>query len=165
MRKEFILFLLAGVLFMACRFNPNYQGKGSNRVQGQWEEVPPSYKNELLQYIQHQFRFTCDSFYVKLSTTAKNNVYADSCFNNGNWEEYARGIYESRNDTLYLSGTFTKANGKQKISGCYRIGQYLNTLIIEKAKGDTLTLKSLNQQNPIALKLIQSWECTPKPLN
>jgi hypothetical protein len=165
MRKEFILFLLASVLFMACRFNPNYQGKGSNRVQGLWEEVPPAYKNELLQYTHHQFRFTCDSFYVKLNTTAKNNVYADSCFNNGNWEEYARGIYESRNDTLYLSGTFTKANGKQKISGCYRIGQYLNTLIIDKAKGDTLTLKSLTQQNPIALKRTQSWECTPKPLN
>ncbi|MCF8319359.1 MAG: fumarate hydratase [Sphingobacteriaceae bacterium] len=165
MGKRFILFLVASVLFVACRFNPNYQGKGASSIQGQWEEVPPSYKNELLQYTQHQFRFTCDSFYVKLSTTAKNNVYVDSCFNNGYWEEYARGIYESRNDTLYLSGTFTKSNGKQKISGCYRIGQYLNTMVIDKAKGDTLTLKSMNQQNPIALKLIQSWECTPKPLN
>lgn len=134
-------------------------------MQGEWKEIPVAYQSELLQYTQHQFKFTCDSFYVDLTTYSKTNVYADSCFNQGLWKEFAKGTYQERGDTLYLSGTFTKANGKQKISGCYRIGQYTNTLIIQKNTKNSLLLKSLSQQIPISLQLSKTVICEPKPLN
>jgi hypothetical protein len=62
MGKGFILFLLASVLLVACRFNPNYQGKGANRIQGQWEEVPQAikmnyYNTPNINFALHAIRF------------------------------------------------------------------------------------------------------------
>lgn len=165
MRNQLIIGMYGCLVLLGCKFNPNYQGVGSSCVQGEWEEIPPAYQPELLQYTQHQFKFSCDSFYVNLTTHAKTNIYTDSCFNQGVWKEYAKGTYETRGDTLYLSGTFTKANGKQKISGCYRIGQYVHTLIIQKNTQNTLLLKSLSQQIPLSLRLNKAVVCKPKPLN
>ena len=104
-----ILFFLAFLLlfFTSCRFNPNLQGRGTEYLQGVWDEDSISYRNELIQYTTHQYKFTCDSFYVTLNTFAKANIYPDSCFNNGKWTEYAKGIYTLRNDSLFISGTFT----------------------------------------------------------
>lgn len=165
MQKKLLFAALFILCLGACKFNPNYQGKGSAMVQGEWAEEPPAYRDSLLQYTSHNFLFSCDSFFVTLNTQAKTNTYPDSCFKGGNWSEYARGTYSQSRDTIYLDGTFTKSNWKQKISGCYRVGRYLESLIIEKSAGDTLYLRSLSQHIPVKLVLKKRIICQPKPLN
>jgi hypothetical protein len=161
-----IFFFSVLVLALAsCKFNPNLQGKGTESIQGIWEEGKVDYQNERLQYSRHQFRFSCDSVYLTIKTFAKVNIYPDSCFNNGSWTEYAKGTYLTNGDTLMLTTTFTKSNFKQKISGCYRIGQYLPAFIIRKNTGDSLYLESLKQHSNIKLSLLQKTICVQKPLN
>lgn len=157
----FLLFLSCFLLF-ACRFNPNMQGRGSTELQGVWEQDSVQYQDKLLEYTRHKFKFTCDSFYVTLNTKAKVNQFADSCFNDGNWSEYAKGTYVFRNDTLYILGTFTKENFKQKISGCHRIGQYLPVFVVKERSPERLVLK--DQHINITLNLKQKITCDPKPL-
>ena len=165
MRKALTLLVIFGILWASCKFNPNVQGKGSAVVQGEWQEVPVAYRDDLLQYTQHQFKFSCDSFYLTLSTTAKTNIYPDSCFKSGKWQEYVKGTYVQSHDTLFLKGTFTKSNWRQKISGCYRIGQYENVLIVQKSEKDRLYLRSMSQHIPIQLSLSKRTVCNPKPLD
>lgn len=160
----YFLLLTCCFFFSACKFNPNYQGRGIDFMQGVWEEVPVSYKDSLLQYTLHKFKFTCDSVYVTLETHAKANYYPDSCFNNGTWKEYAKGNYVVSNDTLYIISTFTKSNYKQKLSGCYRIGQYLPTFLIKRRAGNRLDLQGLQQHVPLTLQLRERIKCIPKPL-
>ncbi len=157
--------MLWSTTLSSCKFNPNLQGKGSEDLQGLWEEESVAYQNERLQYSKHQFKFDCDSVYVTINTFAKYNTYPDSCFNNGRWTEYAKGVYQTINDTLLITATFTKANFKQKISGCYRIGQYLPAFIIRKNSGDTLHLEGLQDHLPLNLILKEKSVCVPKPLN
>jgi hypothetical protein len=160
-----IFFALLMLASASCKFNPNLQGKGTESIQGIWEEDSVDYQDELLQYSRHQFRFSCDSVYLTIKTFAKVNTYPDSCFNNGSWTEYAKGTYLSKGDTLMLTTTFTKSNFKQKISGCYRVGQYLPAFIIRKNTGDSLYLESLKQHTNIKLSLKQKTVCIQKPLN
>ncbi len=140
------------------------QGSGVDFLQGEWIQDSIPYKEQLLEYTRHKFVFTCDSFYVQFETHAKVNHYQDSCFSNGSWIEYAKGTYLQRNDTIYLDGTFTKANYKQKISGCHRIGRYLPVWIVKKRTGNSLELKDLNQHAPLFLTLRKRITCIPKPL-
>lgn len=163
-RLILILFLITA-FFSSCKFNPNLQGKGADFLQGVWHEDSVSYRADLLQYTTHQFKFTCDSFYVTLNTFAKTNIYPDSCFNEGRWTEYAKGNYTVRNDSLHIYGTFTKPNFKQKISGCYRIGQYLETFIIKENSAESIELMSLKQHLPLKLALKEKITCIQKPLN
>jgi hypothetical protein len=160
----FFFFILVLAL-VSCKFNPNLQGKGTESIQGIWEEDKVDYQNERLQYSRHHIQFSCDSVYLTIKTFAKVNTYPDSCFKNGSWTEYAKGTYLTKGDTLILSTTFTKSNFKQKISGCYRIGQYLPVFIIRKNTGDSLFLESLKQHSNINLSLIQRTICVQKPLN
>jgi hypothetical protein len=156
-----LLLALCSLLF-ACRFNPNVQGTGEKFLQGAWEEDSVRYQDQLLQYTRHNFVFTCDSFYATLITTAKVNEYPDSCFNNGTWTEYAKGVYGVKKDTLYLRGTYTKSNFKQKISGCYHIGEYLPVFIIKKQALGKLLLQ--DQHSFINLTLKKEITCKPKAL-
>ncbi len=133
-------------------------------MQGVWQEEHVLYQDKLLQYTQHQFTFTCDSFYVVMNTVAKVNTYADSCFDNGKWAEYAKGTYIIKADTLFIDGTYTKANYKQKISGCHKIGQYLPIFIIKKYTADSLYLENFQQHSPITLALKEKITCVPKPI-
>jgi hypothetical protein len=161
--KYFNFLLLAcGFLLFACRFNPNMQGEGEPLLQGVWEQDSVQYQDKLLEYTRHKFTFSCDSFYATFITKAKVNQYPDSCFNGGNWSEYAKGTYVMRNDTLYLLGTFTKANFKQKISGCYRIGQYLPVFLVKEHTTDKLFFQ--DQHINMTLNLKQKIVCNPKPL-
>lgn len=163
--KSSILLLISCVSFLSsCQFNPNYQAKGEDFLQGVWKEVPVTYQDSLMQYTRHSFKFTCDSVYVTLETTAKANYYPDSCFNKGSWKEYAKGNYIVKNDTLFIISTFTKANYKQKLSGCYRIGQYLPTFVIKKREASQLQLQELHQHIPLTLQLTEKVICTPQPL-
>lgn len=157
--------ILGAAALNSCRFNENLQGKGRDDLQGIWEEGTVAYQNERLQYSKHQFRFSCDSVYVTIKTFAKVNTYPDSCFNNGNWTEYAKGVYETKKDTLLITATFTKPDFKQKISGCYRTGQYLRAFVIRKSNADTLYLEGLQDHLPLDLILKERTICVQKPLN
>lgn len=166
-RRLIGVFSLIGAFFIlgSCRFNPNLQNKGIEEVQGIWEEGPAAYQNERMQYAKHQFTFACDSVYVTIKTFAKVSTYPDSCFNNGSWTEYAKGTYQTTGDTLMITGTFTKSDFKQKISGCYRIGQYLPAFVIRKITADNMVLESLKDHLSLNLKLQTKTTCIPKPLN
>jgi hypothetical protein len=159
-----VWFIVLGICFSACKFNPNFQGRGAELVQGIWEEEPVAFRDSLIQYTRHKFRFTCDSVYITLETHSKANYYPDSCFNNGVWKEYAKGNYILNNDTLYLAATFTQPNFKQKLSGCYRIGQYIPSFVIKSSGGNVLQLEGMQQHIPIKLRLGERTKCIPQPL-
>ncbi len=153
------------LLFSSCKFNPAIQGKGSDFLQGEWQQDTVLYKDKLLEYTGHHFTFTCDSFYATLNTVSKvNRLGSDVCFGNGNWTEYAKGTYTVSNDSLYVRATFTQSNFKQKISGCYRIGQYLPIFIIQKYSENTIQLLDLHRHLPLILRLKNKIKCIPKPL-
>lgn len=164
MQIKCLLFLIVCSALASCKFNPNYQGRGADYLQGIWEEEPVPYQDSLIQYTRHSFRFSCDSVYIQMETKAKANYNPDSCFNKGTWKEYAKGNYVFKNDTLYILSTFTKADYKQKLSGCYRIGQYLPTFVVKERDENKLELQGLQQHIPLTLKLKERTTCIPKPL-
>lgn len=164
MIRILFFFLLILCMGSACRRLPNIQGKGEAFLQGIWNQDSIANSGKLLNYTQHKFKFTCDSFYVDMTTHSKVNYYADSCFNNGIWKEYAKGVYVVRGDSLFLEGTFTKANYKQKVSGCYQTGRYSKSFYIKSAKPDAVLLESINDQRDINLSLKERITCEPKEL-
>ncbi|WP_233509702.1 fumarate hydratase [Pedobacter chinensis] len=159
----FFAFYLSA-FFSACSPLPNIQGKGEEFMQGVWNQDSVAYSNKLSNYTQHHFKFTCDSVYIDLVTHSKVNFYEDSCYNNGVWKEYAKGVYAVRGDTLLVGATFTHANYKQKISGCYRIGRYDKNFLIRKKTTDTLVLESMSDQREITLSLKEKVTCIQKEL-
>lgn len=148
----------------SCSRLPNVQGKGEVFLQGVWRQDSIPNALNLLNYTQHHFKISCDSFYVNLTTFSKVNYYADSCFNKGVWKEYAKGTYVVKGDTLLLSGTFTKHNYKQKVDGCYRTGRYTTGFKIKSWTNQSLVLESLNDQRTCFLNLKQRIVCQPKAL-
>lgn len=164
MRRLISSLLLISGLFASCSRLPNVQGKGEAFLQGVWNQDSIPNVVKLLNYTQHKFKFTCDSFYVDLTTHSKVNYYPDSCFNNGVWKEYAKGVYEVRNDSLILEGTYTKANYKQKISGCFQIGRYIKSFYIKSFEPNKLFLQSAGDQRECNLILKEKIICKPKAL-
>lgn len=163
------LYLLAFALYLlpllsACTRLPNVQGKGEDFMQGVWNQDSVAYSNKLSNYTKHHFKFTCDSVYIDFETHSKVNFYEDSCYNNGIWKEYAKGVYGVKGDTLIVGATFTHANYKQKISGCYRIGRYERNFLIKKKSADTLVLESMSDQREITLSLKEKVTCVQKEL-
>ena len=150
--------------FSACRRLPNVQGKGEVFLQGIWAQDSIANANKLLNYTQHQFKITCDSFYVDLTTFSKVNYYEESCFNKGVWQEHAKGTYVVKGDTLILEGTFTKSNYKQKVSGCYRNGRYLTSFKIKNSSDKQLQLENITDKRACLLVLKQQITCVPKEL-
>lgn len=161
-----ILGVVAALILMvsACQRLPDVQGKGEVFLQGIWNQDSVPYSSTLLSYTEHKIKFTCDSFYVDLVTHSKVNYYEDTCFNKGVWQEYAKGIYVVRNDSLFLEGTYTKSNYKQKMTGCYNIGQYRKSFTITSAKPNQLIMQSVNDQREIVLALKEKIVCVPKEL-
>ena len=163
-RLFYIFLFTLCLLQLACSLRPNIQGKGEEFMQGVWNEDSVAFSNKLSNYTQHHFKFTCDSVYIDLVTHSKVNFYEDSCYNKGVWKEYAKGVYTVRGDTLIVGATFTHANYKQKISGCYRIGRYEKNFLIKKRSTDSLLLESLNDQREIKLVLKEKITCIQKEL-
>lgn len=160
-----LAFAFCFLLFLStCSRLPNVQGNGEPSLQGVWNQDSVTNAEQLLNYTQHKFKFSCDSFYVDLTTTSKVNYYEEDCFNNGIWNEYAKGTYVVSGDTLFLVGTFTKANYKQKVSGCYRSGRYVSNFKIKSTQKDQLVLEGLNDQKECILTLKQNITCSPKAL-
>lgn len=164
MIKNLFFFLLLVCVFTACRRLPNVQGKGEAFLQGVWNQDSIANADKLLNYTQHKFKFTCDSFYVDLTTHSKVNYYADSCFNNGVWKEHAKGVYLVRGDSLFLEGDYTKANYKQKVSGCYQTGRFIKSFYIKSTKPDAIQLESVSDQRDCNLVLKERIICKPKEL-
>ena len=164
MFKPLILCLLVFMSLIACTRLPDIQGKGSEMFQGVWATDSVASQGKLLSYTQHTFKITCDSFYLDLITHSKANYYSDSCFNNGIWKDYAKGIYAVRNDSVFFVGTYTKSNYKQKISGCYQIGQYIKSFRILSRSPEQITLESSDNQRIINLLLKEKITCVPQPL-
>lgn len=162
-----LYFLLSAFLlftFIACVRLPNVQGNGEPYLQGVWSQDSIVNREQLLSFTKHDFKISCDSFYVDLTTFSKVNYYEDSCFNNGVWKEYAKGTYQVKGDTLFLEGNFTKPNYKQKISGCYRSGRYRPSFKIKSSEANNLVLLSLNDQREYTLVLKEKIKCVPKEL-
>ncbi|GGC27767.1 hypothetical protein GCM10011386_19710 [Parapedobacter defluvii] len=156
---------IAGIFVLCitgCRFNPDIQSEGADYLQGVWIQDSVPMQDALLQYTLHELKFTCDSIYAVLHTTATVKNIADSCYNNGQWTEYAKGIYVVRGDSLIVDGLYTKSDWKQKISGCYRIGQYLPRFKIVRYATDSLVLESRYDQRPLLLRKTADITCVPK---
>lgn len=165
LNKRFLFaFALFFTTFLACRRLPNVQGVGEKFMQGLWIQDSVPGKADLLSFTEHNFKFSCDSFYVEFTTHAKVNYYEEECFNNGLWKEYAKGTYKVQGDTLFLVGTFTKANYKQKVSGCYRNGQYISKFKVKRQNKEKLILEGLIDHNVYFLTLKEKFNCIPKPL-
>lgn len=165
-RRDFYLVLFAFILLFSasCRRLPDVQGEGSAMLQGIWSQDTVEREAQLLSYTSHKFKITCDSFYVDLTTYSKVNYYADSCFQNGIWKEYAKGVYVMRSDSIFLEGTYTHANYKQKLSGCYHIGRYIKSFKVKKASASRLLLESTDNQRELSLTLTDKIICVPKAL-
>ena len=164
-RKIHLLSLVFALLScFSCTRLPDIQGKGEAILQGEWNQDSVANASNLLSYTQYHFKITCDSFYVDLTTHSKVNYYEESCFNGGIWKEYAKGTYAINADTLILTGTFTKENYKQKVSGCYRDGQYLTSFKIKSTSSNQLSLESLNDQRECILNLKRRVVCVQKEL-
>jgi hypothetical protein len=164
MSRLLLHLILLLCVFTSCRRLPDVQGEGEAFLQGIWNQDSIANADKLLNYTQHKFKFTCDSFYVDLTTHSKVNYYTDSCFNGGVWKEYAKGVYKVRGDSLFLSGTYTKANYKQKVSGCYQIGRYEKAFYIRSSEPEQLNLVSIGNQRDCNLLLKERIVCKPKAL-
>lgn len=165
-KRNCLLALVFGLsaFSFACTRLPNVQGKGEAILQGVWNQDSIENVDKLLNYTQHRFKISCDSFYVDLTTYSKANYYEESCFNKGVWKEYAKGTYKVKGDTLLLDGTFTKSNYKQKVSGCYRNGRYITNFKIKSSSPTSLVLENLNDQRECTLVLKEKITCVPKEL-
>lgn len=164
MRKllSFILISCGGLLLTGCQFNSEYQHPGADYLQGVWVQDAQPLHEDLLQYTLHEFRITCDSVYAVMHTHSKVKNIPDSCFNDGHWTEYAKGVYVVRGDSMLVDGLYTRADGKQKISGCYRSGQFLPRFEIVSYSADSLVLQSRYDQRPIILRKTTDITCVPK---
>ncbi len=156
----------AAVVLMAgiggCQVNPDIQHRGAEYLQGVWVQDSVPMQGTLLQYTLPELTFTCDSVYATLRTVSKAKNIADSCYRNGRWTEYAKGVYVVRDDSLLVDGQYTRANGRQKISGCYRSGQYLPRFKIVRYSTDSLVLESRHDQRPLLLRKTADITCIPK---
>lgn len=166
--NRFSRLLRGGLLFLftlqllSCKLNSEYQHPGAEYLQGEWVQERLPLHDELLQYALHELRISCDSIYVTMHQYSKVKNIPDSCFNEGAWDEYAKGVYVVRGDSLIVDGLYTKSNWKQKISGCYRIGQYLPRFKIVSYSKDSLVLQNRFDPRPIVLRKTAEITCVPK---
>lgn len=157
--------LLYTFIFTSCSHNPNYQTKGEAAFQGEWKQDTTAQQKLLVSYSLYDFKFTCDSFYLKINTVNKGNLAADSCSKGGHWTEYAKGNYEMHHDTLQLKGFFCLPNWKIKYEGgCFRYGVYEEGFKIIKKTDSAYQLLSTASVNPFNIRLTKRITCIPKPL-
>lgn len=165
-KKHLILLTATSCLLLSsCSHNANYQGKGEAAFQGEWKQDTTSAQKLLVSYSLYDFRFSCDSFYIRINTFSKAHS-ADSCEKSGHWTEYAKGNYEMHHDTLRLKGFFCLPNWKIKYEdgGCFRYGVYEEGFKISKKTDSVYQLLSTASVNPFNIRLTKRITCTPQPL-
>lgn len=163
--KSFAFCLLALTLLSACKFNPDMQTPGESYLQGEWQQDSVTMQQQLVNYSLYNLKFNCDSFFVRIKTFSKANVGADSCMKGGNWTEYAKGVYEQRNDTLHVRGLFCNADYSYKDpTGCFRSGVYEESFKVVKKTDSVIQFNPMSGVIPINARLIKRNSCIPKPL-
>jgi len=158
------LLAVVGLMFFisACQRHSEMQTEGVPFLQGVWVQDSIPLQDQMMNYTLHQFTFTCDSIYTVMDVHAKTKTIPDSCYKNGNWKEYAQGVYVQRGDSILVEGIYAKENGKQKISGCYKFGQYLPRFKLVYHSEDSVVLESRFDSKPIILRKIKDITCVPK---
>lgn len=161
---KLFLSLWIGIIFFhtACERHSSIQSEGAKFLQGVWLQDSVPLQEQLLHYTLHEIKFLCDSMYTTMHINQKKQRVPDSCFNNGEWKEFAKAVYVVREDSLIVEGVFTKKDWKQKISGCHRQGQYLPRYKIVHVSKDSLILSNKYEQTPITLRKIKDVNCIPK---
>lgn len=158
--------LTLGILLLfqltSCVRHSEMQSEGASYLQGVWKQDSIPQQNSMIDYTLHEFKFICDSVYTTMDVYSKTKRIADSCYKNGNWQEYAQAVYVVRGDSIIGEGIFAKSNGKYKASGCYRSGTYLPRYRIAFHNKDSLVLESRYDQRPIVLRKTQDIACEPK---
>ncbi|HVS92807.1 MAG TPA: hypothetical protein VHE59_12275 [Mucilaginibacter sp.] len=158
-------FLLIALTFASCSFNANLQGKGEVYLQGVWRQDSVPMQKKLTEYALYEMTFSCDSFYMKISSFSKVNNGADNCTASGHWTEYSKGTYHQSHDTLRLRGQFCNADHSLKEEGgCFRSGDYDEDFIVTKKNDSLMEFSSATSDIPIAIRLIKRITCNPKPL-
>ncbi|MGN5956474.1 fumarate hydratase [Sphingobacterium lactis] len=138
------------------------QTEGAAFFQGVWKQESKVDTSQTLNYTLHDFKITCDSMYATFHVHNKVKTIPDSCYGDGNWTEYAKAVYVQRGDSIIVEGLYTKPNGKQKISGCYRSGPYVPRFKIAYAGKDSIVLENRFEARPIILKKVADITCVPK---
>jgi len=129
------------LFFSSCRFNPDTPSTGADYLYGSWVQDRAAMQDQLLQYTLHEFRITPDSIYTVMHTASRVQKMADSCYNDGQWTEYTRGIYVVREDSLLIEGWYRQPDGQLKTSGCHHIGKYRPRFKIVRHSADSLVLE------------------------
>lgn len=157
-------FLLFAFSFNACKFNPGLQGQGEGYLQGEWQQDTVALQKQLVNYSLYHLKFSCDSFFISIKTFSKATA-GDSCIKNGTWTEYAKGVYDKRNDTLHVRGLFCNADYSYKDpSGCFRSGVYEERFKVSKKTDSVVQFSPISSVIPINAHLIKRNSCVPKPL-
>lgn len=158
-------FLLFGLGINSCSLNPDTQGPGEKYIQGEWQQDSVPAQKRLVSYSLYNLKFSCDSFFMKISTVSKVNYGADTCMNSGHWNEYIRGTYSQKLDTLHLKGEFCNADGSYKDEkGCFRFGDYEEYFKVKQKTDSLIQFASTSNVIPINAHLIKRTSCVPKPL-
>nr|WP_067061333.1 hypothetical protein [Mucilaginibacter sp. L294] len=163
----FLICLLTATCLLqtACKFNPDVQTPGESYLQGEWQQDSVTMQKQLVNYSLYNLKFNCDSFFVQIKTFSKANTGADSCTKSGQWTEYAKGVYEQRNDTLHVRGLFCNANYSYKEpTGCFRSGVYEESFKVIKKTDSVVQFNPTSSVITFNARLIKSNTCTPKPL-
>lgn len=155
---------MVGMLFIfsSCQRHTDMQGEGADYLQGVWIQDSIPGQDQMLNYTLHELRFICDSVYAIMHVRSKVQSIPDSCYKNGEWTEYAKAVYSVRGDSLITEGVYTKPNGKQKISGCYKQGPYGPRFLIAHKGKDSLVLENKFDSRPIILRKTADITCVPK---
>lgn len=159
----YLAFLL-GMLFISssCQRHSDMQGEGADWFQGVWVQDSIPNQAGMLNYTLHEFRVTCDSIYTTMKVHNKVKTMPDSCYGNGEWIEYAKAVYVLRGDSMIVEGVYTKPNWKQKISGCYKQGEYLPRYKVAYKSKDSVVLENKFDARPVVLRKTQDITCVPK---
>lgn len=168
-QKKPFAFYLTGIAFClimaSCSRNPDMQEPGDSKLQGEWKQDSVPAQKSLVTYSLYDIKFSCDSFLLKISTVSKVNYGADTCMSKGHWDEYVRGTYSQRQDTLHIKGQFCNADGSYKNEqGCFRFGDYEEYFKVHQQSDSLIRFVSTSNVIPINAHLIKRTSCIPKPL-
>lgn len=155
-----------GICFFAvalwgCWFNTAKKNQGAAYMQGQWLEDSDTLNSNLVEYKQRQFKFICDSFYLILNNSSKANYAQDTCYKNGKWTEYVKGVYSLNGDTITLKGAYVSKTFRFKKTACYTTGNFDETLLKQSNNDSVIVLKSFTG-GKVVLKLTERLVCGVK---
>lgn len=159
------LILLLGTIslvFARCERHSDMQSEGAAFLHGVWVQDSIPGQDNMLNYALHEFKFVCDSVYTEMRVHEKTQRIPDSCYQAGQWSEYSKSVYVLRGDSIIVEGVYTREDGTQKISGCYRQGQFLPRYKVAYQSPDSLVLESKYDQRPITLRKVAEVDCVPK---